>query len=139
MRSAQKLFGAFGGAGVAGTASGFAALGLKPALFLALVAGLLEFVGGVALVLGLFTQAVAALLAFEMLFALFAVHAPNGFLLNWACTPGRGQGIEYNLALVGSLGALALLGAGRASLDGSRKVRQKLHIPSVMSTRPKGP
>ena len=137
VHGAQKLFGVFGGGGLAGTANGFAAMGLKPALFLAIAAALLEFGGSLLLAVGLLTRPVAALLAFEMLFALFAVHAPNGFLLNWACTPGKGQGIEYSLTLVVSLSALALLGPGRASLDGSRAVRQKLRIPTVPQARPR--
>ncbi|MGC4114365.1 MAG: DoxX family protein [Myxococcales bacterium] len=139
VHGAQKLFGAFGGGGITGTASGFEATGLKPALFLAIVAGLLEFGGSLLLAVGLLTRPIAVLLGFEMLFALFAVHAPNGFLLNWACAPGKGHGIEYTLTLATSLGALALLGAGRASLDGSRAVRQKLRIPTVPQGRTKTP
>ncbi|HEY3452214.1 MAG TPA: DoxX family protein [Myxococcales bacterium] len=137
VHGAQKLFGAFGGAGLGGTANGFEAMGLKPALFLAIVAALLEFGGSLLLAVGLLTRPIAALLAFEMLFALFAVHAPNGFLLNWACAAGKGHGIEYNLILVSSLTALALLGPGKASLDGSRAVRQKLRIPTVPTPRPR--
>ena len=131
VHGAQKLFGAFGGAGLGGTADGFAAMGLKPALFLAILAAVLEFGGSLLLAAGLLTRPVAVLLAFEMIFALFAVHAPNGFLINWACTAGKGHGIEYNLTLISALSALALLGPGRASLDGSRAVRQTLHIPTV--------
>lgn len=138
VHGAQKIFGFFGGAGVSGTANGFQAMGLKPALFLAVVAGLLELVGSLLLVAGLFTRPVAALLAFEMLFALFAVHAPNGFLLNWACAPGRGHGIEYSLTLAASLASLALLGPGRASFDGSRTVRRSLSMPSIGSMRSRG-
>ncbi len=123
---AQKLFGLFGGGGLAGTATGFQALGLRPAFFLAVVAALVEFFGALLLFLGLLTRPVALALAFEMLFALFAVHAANGFFLNWSCAAGRGHGFEYNLVLIGSLLALAVLGPGRASVDGSRSVRHKL-------------
>lgn len=137
VHGAQKVFGVFGGGGIAGTAAGFEAMGLKPALFLAIVAAALELGGALLLVLGLFTRPIAALLMFEMLFALFAVHAPNGFLLNWACAPGRGHGIEFNLMLVGSLASLALLGAGSLSLDGSRTVRGKLNLPTYGTTRTK--
>lgn len=123
---AQKLFGVWGGAGLAGTTAGFAAMGLKPAFFLAAFAAGLEFGGGILLVLGLLTRPIATLLAFEMIFALLAVHAPNGFFLNWACAPGRGHGIEYSLTLVASLIALALLGAGRLSFDASRSMSRRL-------------
>lgn len=137
VHGAQKAFGIFGGGGIFGTAAGFEAMGLKPALFLAIVAAVLELGGALLLALGLFTRPIAALLMFEMLFALFAVHAPNGFLLNWACTPGRGHGIEFSLLLVGSLASLALLGGGSASLDGSRAVRSKLNLPTYGTTRSK--
>jgi putative oxidoreductase len=126
---AQKLFGVFGGGGLAGTAAGFEAMGLHPGLTWALVAGVLEFGGSILLFLGLLTRPVAALLAAEMLFALVNVHLRNGFFVNWACTPGKGHGVEYNLVLVTSLLSLALLGGGRASLDGSRAVRRTLHAP----------
>jgi putative oxidoreductase len=48
------------------------------------VAGVLEIVGGILLLLGLFTRPVAFLLAGEMAAAYFIVHAPQGFwpLLN---------------------------------------------------------
>ena len=43
------------------------------------LAGILEFVGGVLIVLGLFTRPVAFLLSGEMAFAYFMSHAPRGF------------------------------------------------------------
>src|SRR3954468_5579306 len=42
------------------------------------VAGMLEFYGGLAILLGLFTQPVAFLLSGEMAFAYFMAHQPNG-------------------------------------------------------------
>jgi putative oxidoreductase len=44
------------------------------------VAGILEFFGGVLLVLGLFTRPVAFILSGEMAAAYFIAHAPKGFL-----------------------------------------------------------
>jgi len=48
------------------------------------IAGILEIVGGVLLLIGLFTRPVAFLLSGEMAFAYFIAHAPHGFwpLLN---------------------------------------------------------
>jgi putative oxidoreductase len=48
------------------------------------LAGLLETIGGILIVLGLFTRPVAFLLSGEMAFAYFMSHAPRGFypLLN---------------------------------------------------------
>jgi putative oxidoreductase len=50
---AQKLFGWFGGHGVAGTGQFFEALGFRPGRLFALGAGLGEFGGGVLTFLGL--------------------------------------------------------------------------------------
>jgi putative oxidoreductase len=122
---AQKLLGTFGGAGISGTIAGFAALGLKPPALFAMGAAVLEFFGGLLLLIGFWTRPAALLLALEMLFALLTVHAPNGFFLNWACTAGQGHGIEYNVVLIGGLVALALLGGGRISIDGSRAMRHR--------------
>src|SRR3954463_717733 len=60
---------------------GFPASGKPgPDLFsLSWTSGLLELVGGVMIVLGLFTRPVAFLLAGEMAVAYFMAHAPRGF------------------------------------------------------------
>jgi len=106
---AQKLFGWFGGYGLDATGQFFAAkLGL-PASF-ALLAGLIEFVGGFALAFGLLTRPVAALVAGVMAVAVVQVHWTAGFF--W--TAG---GYEYPLLW----GVVALVfvirGGGRYSLD----------------------
>lgn len=106
---AQKLFGLFGGYGIEATGQFFATkLGLPPVL--ALVAGLIEFFGGLALALGLLTRPAAALVTGMMAVAVFGVHLGNGFF--W--TSG---GFEYPLMW----GILALSfvvrGGGRFSLD----------------------
>jgi putative oxidoreductase len=44
------------------------------------VAGVLEFFGGLLILLGLFTRPVAFILSGEMAVAYFMQHAPNGFL-----------------------------------------------------------
>jgi putative oxidoreductase len=43
------------------------------------VAGTLELIGGILLILGLFTRPVAFILSGEMAFAYFITHAPRGF------------------------------------------------------------
>jgi putative oxidoreductase len=54
--------------------------GMSPPLFsLAGLAGILEIVGGILLVLGLFTRPVAFILAGEMAVAYFMAHAPQSF------------------------------------------------------------
>ncbi len=106
---AQKLFGWFGGYGLEATGQFFATkLGLPPSL--ALVAGLIEFVGGVLLAIGLLTRPVAALVFGLMAVAVVQVHLNAGFF--W--TAG---GYEYPLfwALVAL--AYVLRGGGRFSVD----------------------
>lgn len=58
--------------------------GLPPLLSLLGIAGILEFFGGLLILLGLFTRPVAFILAGEMAVAYFKVHLPQGFwpLLN---------------------------------------------------------
>jgi putative oxidoreductase len=117
---AQKLFGFWGGGGPSATAAFFAQLGLSPAYPLALLVGLVEFVGGLFLVGGAFTKVSAGLLIANMLVAVWKVHAPNGFFLNWTNAPGLGHGYEFNLVLLGALGALFLSGPGALSVDERR-------------------
>jgi len=113
---AQKLFGAFGGYGLEGTGQFFDSVGLNPGYLMALLAGVVEFFGGLALILGLFVRPAAAALAFAMLVAVVAVHLSKGFFLD------KG-GYEYALAMLAVSVSLALSGGGRASLD--RMLRAK--------------
>lgn len=117
---AQKVLGWFGGYGWTGTMQFFTQTLHIPAP-LAMVAILTEFLGGIALFLGLFTRLAALLVAGEMVVATLQVHLPNGFFMNWANAPNVGHGIEYNLALIGAALALVITGGGRLSLDAALK------------------
>lgn len=107
---AQKLFGAFGGHGVDGTAGFFESLGLKPGRLHAIFAGTAELGGGLLLALGLLTPLAAVLLTAVMTAAIASVHARNGL---WVTA----NGFEYNLVLIAVAFALAAVGAGDWSLD----------------------
>jgi putative oxidoreductase len=109
---AQKLFGWFGGYGLAGTAGWMDSIGLHPGTLLALLAGGAEFFGGLALLLGLLVRPASIALAFTMVVAIFSVHISKGLFL----TNG---GFEYGLALLAVTVALFISGAGRLSLDGA--------------------
>jgi putative oxidoreductase len=106
---AQKLFGWFGGYGLDATGQFFSAkLGLPPSF--ALLAGLIEVLGGLALAVGFGTRVAAALVTGLMAVAVVLVHLDNGFF--W--TKG---GYEYPL-LWGILAlGFVLKGGGRYSID----------------------
>jgi putative oxidoreductase len=106
---AQKLFGWFEGGGPRGTAGFFGALGFRPPLAMAIVAGLSE-TAGLAFALGFLTPFASLAMASVMVVAIGSVHWRNGF---WA---GKG-GYEYNLVLWTVAVAVAATGPGRFSLD----------------------
>ena len=78
---AQKLFGLFGGYGIEGTAGFFAQIGLQPAVPLAILAGLGEFVGGFFLAIGFLTRPAAIVTSFLLAVAIFSVHIGKGFFM----------------------------------------------------------
>ena len=102
---AQKLF-VFGLEGVAG---GFASMGIPMATIAAPSVALLEFIGGIALALGLLTRVVSVGLAGVMIGAMVMVHWSAGFFAP--------DGVEFVLVLFAVAAAFALAGAGRYSMD----------------------
>jgi putative oxidoreductase len=107
---AQKLFGAFGGYGIAGTGGFFESLGLRPGKLFATIAGLGETGGGLGLVLGLLTPFAAAAILATMLVAIVKVHFEKGFF-------GQNGGYEYPLVLGAVAVGLGFTGAGNFSID----------------------
>jgi putative oxidoreductase len=107
---AQKLFGWFGGHGLAGVGGFFEQLGFRPGRLFALAAGISEFAGGVLLAIGLLGPVAPALLVSVMIVAAATVHWPNGLF-------AMSNGIELPL-LYGTIAAgLALTGFGEYSVD----------------------
>ena len=79
------------------------------------LAGVIEFVGGLLLIVGLFTRVVAFLLSGEMAIAYFMVHAAQGNVL----FPQLNQGEPAVLFCFAFL-FLAAAGGGAWSIDGAR-------------------
>ena len=112
----QKLLGLFGGKGLTATFAGFERdLGI-PAIF-TLLAIIAEFGGGFGVLTGFLTRLSAAGISAVMLVAIYKIHWAHGFFLNMGCLPGRGHGIEYNIALLGMALYLMIAGGGRWCLD----------------------
>ncbi|MEK3949385.1 DoxX family protein [Paenibacillus sp. FSL H7-0703] len=107
---AQKLFGWFGGYGPKGTGGWMESIGIKPGVFMAVSAGLMELLGGALFALGLLTPLAALLITVTMLGAIFKVHGQNGI---WATA----NGYEYPLVLIAVVIGIALTGAGSYSID----------------------
>ncbi|QDW31207.1 DoxX family protein [Arthrobacter sp. KBS0702] len=95
---------------IPGTQAAFVQMGVPAANLVAPVIATLELVGGVALILGVLTRVFAVLLALDMLGALFLVHAPAGIF-------AAAGGYELVLLLAAAALAVALVGAGRVSVD----------------------
>ncbi|MCZ8515678.1 DoxX family protein [Paenibacillus filicis] len=106
---AQKLFGWFGGYGVKGTGQWLDSIGMKPGALMAVVAGLLELLGGFFFASGWLTVVGSIFIILMMLAAIAKVHAKNGY---WV-TAG---GFEYNLTLIAAAVAVALTGPGAFAL-----------------------
>ncbi len=106
---AQKLFGWFGGRGLAATGSGFEAMGFHPGRQSALAAGLGEAGGGLLIAAGLATPFGASAAAATMTVAA-STHVPNGFF-------NSNRGLEFPMTLAVAATSLALSGPGSLSLD----------------------
>ncbi len=106
----QKLFGAFGGYGLAGTAQYMESLGLTPGYLMATLSGGIEFFAGLALIIGLLVRPAALGLTFLLLVAIFSVHIGNGLFM-------ANNGYEFALALLGGSVAVLIEGAGKLSAD----------------------
>jgi putative oxidoreductase len=106
----QKLFGWFGGYGLAGTGGFFESLGFRPGKLFAAAAGGTEFTAGLLLALGLLGPLGPALIVSVMIVAMATVHWANGVF-------AQNNGIEVPLLYSVAVVAIALIGNGAYSLD----------------------
>ncbi len=107
----QKVFGAFEGPGMEGFTETTRKLNLEPAEILGPVGAYSELLGGLSILLGLFTPAGALAIINTMSVAIWKVHAKNGFWNNK-------RGYEFNALIAASAAALILTGPGKVSVDG---------------------
>jgi putative oxidoreductase len=107
---AQKLFGWFGGSGLAGTGGFLESLGFRPGKSFAAAAALAEFGGGLLLAFGFLGPVGPALLLSVMFVAGMTVHRKNAFFV-------ATNGLEHPLVMATAAIGIALTGPGRFSLD----------------------
>lgn len=109
---AQKLFGVWGGPGLAEMVKMMGPLGYPVTIG--------EFFGGLGLIFGFLTRFSAASLIVIMLGAIFTVHGKNGFFLGHGPESTLATaGFEYNLALIGLLAPILIAGPGRFAIGRS--------------------
>ena len=106
VHGSQKLF-TFGFHGVAGM---FGSMGIPLPAVSAVVVTLVEFLGGLALILGIGTRVAAALIAIDMVGAILFVHGKHGFSM-------QNGGYEYPLTLLAANVCLMLAGPGSLALE----------------------
>jgi putative oxidoreductase len=78
------------------------------------IAGIIEFIGGIMIAIGLFTSPVAFIASGEMAVAYFQQHAPRGF---WPIQNGGELAVLYCFIFL----YFAAAGSGRLSIDAIRK------------------
>lgn len=112
----QKVFGLWGGPGVAGFARNLEGFGFRQATALSWATGIAELVAGAFVVLGVVTPlAAAGLLAIKI--SAVTVKVGNGFFI---ASPAGAGAVELDVVLGLAAAALALTGAGRIALDKGR-------------------
>jgi len=112
---AQKALGMFGGGGFTATMKGMSqGMGIPSVVVLLIIAS--EFLGSLGLILGVATRLCAFGTFSIMSGAIFMVHLPNGFFMNWFGKQA-GEGFEYHLLAIGMAVALMIAGGGKWSVD----------------------
>lgn len=107
---AQKVLGSFGGPGFNAFTSAQTPFSfMRPTWFWLGAAAISELVGGLLVLLGLFTRVGAFFIACTMLTAVVGVHLPAGFFLP--------RGYEYAFTLLAISLAMLISGGGALSVD----------------------
>jgi putative oxidoreductase len=112
---AQKVLGWFGGFGISGT-YGFLTQQMHIPAVLAILVFAAEFLGPIGLFVGFLSRIAAFGIAVDFAVALFLVHLPNGFFMNWSGQQ-KGEGIEFFFLAIGIAIAIMIGGGGAWSVD----------------------
>ena len=125
----QKLFGLFGGGGIAGFAGLLDTMNLDfgNAVLMAYLVGWTEFLGGLLIFFGLLTRIAALGIGAIMVVAIGAVHWSYGFF-------AQDNGIEYPLMILAIALGLAFAGPGIYALDTAftlKYMKPKEPVPKV--------
>jgi putative oxidoreductase len=110
----QKLLGMFGGFGFSATVDFFVNSGIPAAVAFLIIIG--ESFGAVGLIVGFLSRLAALGITLIMLGAIFLVHLPNGFFMNWSSNQ-PGEGFEYHLLAIGLALVVLIKGGGKWSVD----------------------
>jgi putative oxidoreductase len=112
---AQKVLGWFGGPGMEKTIQAFTVKMGFP-LWVPVLLMIIEFLGSLGLVTGLFTRLSALGIGTAMGVCAYMNHLQHGFFMNWFGAQ-KGEGFEFHLLVIGICLALAVKGGGLLSLD----------------------
>jgi putative oxidoreductase len=126
---AGKLFGAFNGPGLHNTALFFSNTAhLHPGGFFAVLGGVIEFGGAIAMALGLGSRLAGLALFGDQVMAMITVTWVNG-INSESLTPGY----EFNLALAVMALVIVFLGPGRVSIDAL--IERRLNRSGLLTTQ----
>lgn len=110
----QKLLGMYGGMGFDKTVEFFVSSGVPTPVAILIIIG--ESFGALSLIVGFLARFSAFAISLIMLGAVYMVHIPNGFFMNWSGAQ-QGEGFEYHILAIGLGLIVMLVGAGKGSVD----------------------
>ncbi|OSY87587.1 hypothetical protein WH52_10850 [Tenacibaculum holothuriorum] len=112
----QKIFGLYGGEGFSRTMRRFTNDMQYPSIIAFLII-FFEFFGAIGLIVGFASRIMAFGIIILMIGAIVEVHRHHGYFLNWHNTK-EGEGMQFNLLMIGAALVVIILGSGNLSVDG---------------------
>ena len=112
--------GGLGAGGLTEATARFAKAGLEPGYLIAVIVGVVQFVGGLLIAIGLLSRWATLATMLILAILLWKQQAQWGFYMNWVDDQTRGNGMEFSLLMIGALTCIWLTGPGEYSIDGRR-------------------